>query len=107
MVDLVSGQEASHTVAEGLNITHRFHCDFSNLNDSGISSFHHFIVPALRPSNNNRFARGCRLSCMQTTLNGRVHPRLLKLNSDLLLVLFMCLIFMSFLVKQFYLHLFV
>jgi len=48
-VDLVAGQEAPHTIAEGMNIIHRFHCDFSNLNDSGISSFHHFICACFAP----------------------------------------------------------
>jgi hypothetical protein len=65
------------------------------------------FVPALCP-NDNRLNCDCRLSYMQTTLNGRVHPRLL--NSDLLFVLFMCFIFRKgkvFLVKQFSLHIFV
>jgi hypothetical protein len=45
----LAGQEAPHTIVEGLIIIRCFPCDFSNLNDNSISFSHHFIRACFVP----------------------------------------------------------
>lgn len=55
--ELIAGQEAPHTIAEGLNIFYHLYYDFSSLNDSGISFSHHFYLCYLCALSNNNFIK--------------------------------------------------
>lgn len=44
---LVAGEEAPHTIAEGLNIFQYLYFNFTLLNDSGISFFYNLVCDSI------------------------------------------------------------